>query len=57
MKFELITIEGLLPAGYWGDIDNVTLYKVGSSETVEEEEEEDTSVEADVYVKKLKLRT
>lgn len=54
MKFELITIEGLLPAGYWGDIDNVTLYKVGSSETVEEEEEEDTSVEADVYVKKVK---
>ena len=50
----VITIEGSLPAGYWGDIDNVTLYKVGSSETVEEEEEEDTSVEADVYVKKVK---
>mgnify|MGYP002772139584 CR=1 FL=1 len=43
-----ITLSGDLPAGYWGDVDNLVLYT-----DADDENEEDDPVEADIYVEKI----
>ena len=43
-----ITLSGDLPAGYWGDVDNLVLYTDADDET-----KEDDPVEADIYVEKI----
>ena len=43
-----ITLSGDLPAGYWGDVDNLVLYT-----DADDENEEDAPVEADIYVEKI----
>ena len=43
-----ITLSGDLPAGYWGDVDNLVLYT-----DTDDENEEDDPVEADIYVEKI----
>ena len=41
-----IVIEGNVPAGYWGDLDDIALLTLS-------EKEEDTAVEAPIYVEKV----
>lgn len=43
-----IILSGDLPAGYWGDVDNLVLYT-----DADDENEEDDPVEADIYVEKI----
>ncbi|MDD6157549.1 MAG: glycosyl hydrolase 53 family protein [Lachnospiraceae bacterium] len=53
-----IAFSGDLAAGYWGDLDNIVLRSLGSVELPgqsqeDENPDEDTAVEADVYVEKI----
>ncbi|MCR4903560.1 MAG: glycosyl hydrolase 53 family protein [Butyrivibrio sp.] len=52
-----IKISGDVPAGYWGDIDNITLTKTdeeeSSDDTSDDEEDDSQSVEATINVSKI----
>lgn len=56
-----IKIEGSIPSKYWGDFDNIALYKAGKEESEDTDKDavdedttnEDIAVEADIFVKKV----
>jgi arabinogalactan endo-1,4-beta-galactosidase len=47
----VVVLEGDVPAGYWGKFDNLILYQ--DTKPAEDEPEEDTAVDADIYVEKI----